>query len=237
MLQNLAFHIGMVELISYWKAACPPKLIIKAGLIDNVQIIWWKKLWFNGLGEFFYTNNIQVGMDDFVEVVCEGKSSFAGYNFEPNSKVLVPVGGGKDSVVTLELLKRAGLDVVPFALNARSACIESAVSTGFKSSDIFEIKRTIDPGLIDLNKKGYLNGHTPFSALLAFVTLLAAQLLGIRNIALSNESSANEATIPGTQVNHQYSKSFGFEEDFREYVARYISPDFNYFSFLRPLNE
>jgi hypothetical protein len=38
-------------------------------------------------------------------------------------------------------------------------------------------------------------------------------------------------------VNHQYSKSFGFESDFRQYVRDFISPDFNYFSFLRPLNE
>ncbi|MCD4665073.1 MAG: hypothetical protein K8R68_07360, partial [Bacteroidales bacterium] len=38
-------------------------------------------------------------------------------------------------------------------------------------------------------------------------------------------------------VNHQYSKSFEFEKDFREYVFKFITSDINYFSFLRPLNE
>jgi hypothetical protein len=73
--------------------------------------------------------------------------------------------------------------------------------------------------------------------MLAFITLLAARLKNIRHIALSNESSANEVSIPGTHVNHQYSKSIAFEKDFRTYVAKYISADFNYFSFLRPINE
>ena len=63
---------------------------------------------------------------------------------------------------------------------------------------------------------------------------------GVNNsnhIALSNESSANETTVENSNVNHQYSKSFEFEKDFREYTEKYISGSFNYFSFLRPLSE
>jgi hypothetical protein len=59
----------------------------------------------------------------------------------------------------------------------------------------------------------------------------------MKHIALSNESSANESTVLGQDVNHQYSKSIEFENDFRDYVKKIISGDFNYFSFLRPLNE
>jgi hypothetical protein len=73
--------------------------------------------------------------------------------------------------------------------------------------------------------------------MLAFYSLLVSAVSGHRHIALSNESSANEPTVAGTDVNHQYSKSFAFESDFRNYVKLYISADFNYFSFLRPLNE
>jgi hypothetical protein len=91
--------------------------------------------------------------------------------------------------------------------------------------------------LIELNKQGFLNGHTPFSALLAFSSLLAGKLANVGSIALSNESSANEATVQGTSINHQYSKSFAFEKDFRDYVASFISDDFDYFSFLRPISE
>ncbi len=236
-LKNLAFHIGLVELISYWKAACPPRVIIKPGSLNERQISWWKKLWFNGLGEFFYTNGIETNVEDFLKVEIESDKIFESFQFEANNKVLIPVGGGKDSVVSLELIKGAGLEVVPFILNPREASINSALSAGFVYADILQFKRTIHPELISLNNEGYLNGHTPFSALLAFVTLLAAKFSGASYIALSNESSANEATIPDTKINHQYSKSYEFEKDFREYVAAYVSPGFNYFSFLRPLNE
>ena len=73
--------------------------------------------------------------------------------------------------------------------------------------------------------------------MLGFNTILASVLSGRRNIALSNESSANEATVEGSSINHQYSKSFEFEQDFRAYVHQFISPKPNYFSFLRPLSE
>ena len=91
--------------------------------------------------------------------------------------------------------------------------------------------------MLKMNAEGYLNGHTPFSALLAFYSLLVAFASGSSFIALSNESSANEPTVPDTEINHQYSKSLAFENDFRRYVKSYINPDIQYFSFLRPLNE
>jgi hypothetical protein len=150
--------------------------------------------------------------------------------------VIIPVGGGKDSVVTLEMLQKSK-SVRPFIMNPRGATIECSRLAGFNSDEFIEVNRRIDPLLLELNARGFLNGHTPFSALLAFYSLLVSAIAGHRHIALSNESSANEPTVAGTDVNHQYSKSYAFESDFREYVKEYISPDFNYFSFLRPLNE
>ena len=44
-------------------------------------------------------------------------------------------------------------------------------------------------------------------------------------------------TIPGTDINHQYSKSLEFEEDFRSYVATYMNDVAHYYSYLRPLTE
>ena len=60
-LNNYIFHIGMVELVSYWKVACAPKVIIKPHNLDEKQISWWKKLYFHGLGEFFFLLNIPTG--------------------------------------------------------------------------------------------------------------------------------------------------------------------------------
>jgi len=236
-LKNLAFHIGMVELISYWKAACPPLLIVKPARLNPEQVEWWKKLWFRGLGEFFYTNRIVPDSENFIQIHANEGIDFEPFFYKSSEKALVPLGGGKDSVVTLELIRKTSREVFPFVLNPRGASLETAKAAGFCENQISMAFRTIDPQLLELNKLGFLNGHTPFSALLAFVSLIPAMLSGTKHIALSNESSANEATVIESGVNHQYSKSFEFEKDFREYVSKFISPDFNYFSFLRPLNE
>ncbi len=235
-IEILAFHLGMIELISYWKSACPSKIIIRPFKLNQEQIDWWKKLYFNGLGEFFYTNMIKISQDDFVEIVSESDNDLHHLSVFFNEKVIIPVGGGKDSVVTLELLKEK-FDVIPLVLNPRKATTDTIEAAGFGNDNFFRIQRTIDPLLLKLNDRGFLNGHTPFSAMLAFVTLFASAMTGARHIALSNESSANEPTESESGVNHQYSKSFEFEEDFREYVNKYISKEINYFSFLRPLSE
>ncbi len=233
--QQLLFHIGLIELISYWKIACPPLILIKPYKLNKLQVEWWKNLYFNGLGEFFYTNGIQAHMEDFVEIKAEGKT-IKPFHIQLADDVIVPVGGGKDSVVTLELLKQTE-KVKPFIINPRGATLACAAVAGFAEDEIITVNRRLDPLMLELNTQGFLNGHTPFSALLAFYGILISTVSGIKNIALSNESSANEPTVAGTQVNHQYSKSFAFEKDFRNYIHRYISEDYNYFSFLRPLSE
>lgn len=234
----LIFQMGMVELVSYWKCVCSPKVVIKPFAIGQGEIAFWKKLYFNGLGEFFYINGITANEEDFMDIACESHHKPHSVAFKLDSdSYLVPIGGGKDSVVTLEALRKAGTRIRPLIINPRGATTQCAEIAGFSQSDFFEFRRTIDPRLLQLNAQGYLNGHTPFSAMLAFYTLLASALTGLGNIALSNESSANEATVIGTSVNHQYSKSLEFENDFREYVKAFVSGDFNYFSFLRPLSE
>lgn len=232
-IEAIVFNIGMVELVSYWKCACPPTVKVLCGSLSDEQVAFWCKLYWNGLGEFYYTNGIDETPAVFMQVSCEpGGRSSAFHIIQNTDKYLVPIGGGKDSVVTLELLRRAGKTVRPLIMNPRGATVECAAKAGFPIDEVFVIRRTIDPTLLDLNAKGYLNGHTPFSAMLAFYTHLASVLSGIPNVALSNESSANESTVLGTTVNHQYSKSLEFEDDFRAYC-----PSFNYFSFLRPLSE
>lgn len=235
-LKNIVFQIGMIELISYWKSACSPKIIIKPHILNNEQIKWWEKLYFNGMGEFFYLNSIDADIDSFVKIIIDSKDELKTVKFRTDNSTIIPIGGGKDSAVTLELLSKLNNDT-PLILNTRKASIDTIKTAGYSRDKIIEIQRSIDPKLLELNEKGFLNGHTPFSALLAFISILAAIITGKKNIAFSNESSANEATIKKTNINHQYSKSFTFEKDFRFYINKYISNDFNYFSFLRPLNE
>lgn len=234
----LVFHIGMVELISYWKCACPGKVVIKPYSLTKRQIDWWKKLYYHGLGEFFYLNSIETDLDSFMQLTSNSEKSIPQLRFSSfEEKTMVPIGGGKDSIVTLEVLKRAGLEIIPMGLNPGEAITKTIMEFGNSLEESCIVYRTIDPKLLELNEKGFLNGHTPFSALLAFVTVFLAAVSGIKNIALSNESSANESTVLDSKINHQYSKSFEFEQDVRSYINQFIHKDINYYSFLRPLNE
>ena len=233
--RNIIFNMGMIELVSYWKAACPPRVLVKPVHLSSEQVKWWKKLYLNGLGEFFYENGI-IPDEDFINIIPEGEERLKKESFAGSEEVLVPVGGGKDSVVTLELLSKLK-KCRPFIVNPREASINSADVAGFGRDEIITLNRSIDPQLLELNSKGFLNGHTPFSAMLAFTATLVAALYGTGEIALSNESSANEPSIPGTDINHQYSKTLEFENDFREYLSEFITDGIEYYSFLRPLNE
>ena len=120
-------------------------------------------------------------------------------------------------------------------VNPKKTMLHCVDVAGYK--DITSVTRVIDKKIIELNKQGFLNGHTPFSALLAFTSFLVAYLKNKKYIVLSNESSANEGNVVGNTVNHQYSKSYEFENDFNYYVDNYFKIDIKYFSFLRPLNE
>jgi len=101
------------------------------------------------------------------------------------------------------------------------------------------VKRTIDKKLLKLNRKGFLNGHTPFSAYLAFLTLLVATIFEYKEIAVSNEKSSDEGNVKylGKTINHQWSKSFEFEKKFRSYSGKYLVKNIKYFSHLRSLYE
>ena len=237
--KNMAFNIGLIELISYWKCACCPQIVIKCGYINNEQIKWWKKLYFYGLGELFYTNNIHNTIEDFVTIKCEKEKNELEYGElgDDSKGYIVPIGGGKDSIVTLETLKLDKQEDYCLIINPKPVTLECAKIAGIDNNHIIEIYRTIDKKLIDLNKEGMINGHTPFSAMLAFTSYFVAYLLSKKYIALSNENSANESNVLGEKVNHQYSKSFEFEKDFEEYSNKYLKAPVKYFSFLRPLNE
>ena len=236
MLESLAFHIGMAESISYWKLACPEVVEVKPFALKKCQMAWWRDLYYNGLGEFRYLNGIDCPKQDFLRFESDTDRDFVPVDLPLLEQTLVPVGGGKDSVVTLELL-RAAMPVIPVILNPRGATVSCVEAAGSSLEETAVINRTLDPTMLRLNQEGFLNGHTPFSALLAFITLLVGFGTQSKYISLSNESSANESTVPDTDINHQYSKSIAFERDFRDYVAQHLNDEIQYFSFLRPLNE
>lgn len=234
-------HVGMVELISYWKCACPPRVILEGVSLSQEQIEWWRDLFIHGLGEFFFQNDIDPSDPKLVTIESHGEP-LQPLPHEVESAgdgELVLAAGGKDSSLALELLPR----IAPrtrrrvMILNPTRSALESVTIAGY--DDPIIIKRTIDLTLLALNKKGYLNGHTPFSAYLAFLGVMVAKKHGLGSVIVSNERSASEenAIFHGLAVNHQYSKGERFERRFREYVSRELPGSASYFSLIRPLYD
>ena len=235
---NIAFHIGVAEAISYYKIAAPKEFVIECGTLDENQKDWFKKLYYNGLGEFIYLNDIAVTQDELVDFVVK----FEGEKFEKievqtKENNIIPIGGGKDSLVSYELLKDEFPDSFMFSMNP---IVASKAILDKHPLNSIELKRELDmEKIFYFNKQGYLNGHVPFSSIVGFISIWLGLIYKTRYIVLSNESSANEENIifNGLKVNHQYSKSIEFENDFRYYVSSFITKDVEYFSFLRPLDE
>ena len=238
--RKTAFFIGLIELVSYYKAVLSPKVVIACGRMSKEDEDFFKKLYFGGLSEFFYINNVDLSEDELLRFEYEdGAEDFgaADEEFVCADINLIPVGGGKDSAVTANLLRHFKDKNMFFTVNDQKARTDTVLAAGYTEDRIVRAYRKIDPQLLELNAQGFLNGHTPFSAVVAFLSYYCAYLVGANHIVLSNEASANAPNIEGSTVNHQYSKSYEFERDFREFTKRNLVGEIKYFSMLRPFNE
>lgn len=237
----LAFHVGLAEMFSYWKLTCSPRVEIKAGHLSDLQLHWWHDLFIKGMGEYYYKNHIDFTAEPFIALQSTGghvAQDGAGGLHTSSGTVLVPIGGGKDSAVTLEILKQqhAILPLIVYPTTPASAHIVAAA----QAPAALIVRRVLDPHMIRLATSGaYLNGHIPYSAALAFIFIFAAAAKQVAYIAVSNERSAEEGNVAyhGRVINHQYSKTFAFEMLLQHYVHEHLTPQIHFFSLLRPLNE
>ena len=227
-IDNLVFNLGMIEMFSYWKATCYPQIIVRAGKLNKSQIFWWEKLLINGMGQFFYENKIK---KQSIKIISEGEGDLKKGKVT-GKKIIIPVGGGKDSAVTLNIFKDK--DPACFALNPDKVILKMV-----GEKELIIARRKIEKNLLGMNKKGYYNGHTPFVAYLSFLSVLVSYLFNKKYIVFSNEDSANEENVVwlGKKINHQYSKTYEFEKDFRKYCSSYLIENVEYFSALRMLYE
>jgi hypothetical protein len=189
----------------------------------------------NGLGEFYARNNL----NHFGKIEIDAPLDTRKGRPSPllKDRALLPIGGGKDSLVSVELLEAAGLDYSPFAVNPKGPILSSVGKIG--RTPLY-VTRTLDPEMIRLAKQpGYLNGHVPSTAINSMIAALTALLFSYSRIILSNERSASEgnAIHDGREVNHQYSKSLDFEVRIAAIMAEATGGALSYFSLLRPYSE
>jgi UDP-N-acetyl-alpha-D-muramoyl-L-alanyl-L-glutamate epimerase len=233
LLERLLFNLHLIVGISYYKTYCPGEIQVKSGVLSREEADFWNKLYTQGLGEFFYQNKIDfTGLVKFPFEEVEGRS----FRVELEERSLLPLGGGKDSIVAAEMLREKGKDFEIFNLGGYEVAGKIAKEMG---KEPIVVKRSLSEELFRLNKEGALNGHVPISAYLAFLSVFLGVIYGFKYVVLANERSANEGNVEfeGMEVNHQYSKSFEFEEDFSDYLKRFVTPGVKYFSLLRPYYE
>lgn len=233
-LDGVLRHLHLVAGISYYKAAAPREIAIETGPIPRRTARFLDRLYLFGLGELAYRNGIDLA--GRIRFPFSGDDEAPAPRWELPRRTAVPVGGGKDSVVTIEALKKAGEPIVLFSVGDYEPIREVSRVAGVPR---LLVRRTLSPELLELNRRGALNGHVPISAIIAFILAAAAVFYGFDAAALSNERSADAANLAwkGLDVNHQYSKSSAFERDFDALVRSRLLPGFRYFSFLRPYSE
>ncbi len=218
---------------SYWKLCCPKEMVLEGAELTQEQAAVLTELYEQGMGEFFYKNKLNpAGLVNFPA----GKSDFVVSSSSPLGMTvgpLVPIGGGKDSVVTTELLKAAGMSPTLFRVNEHPLIAACAIVA---DCPLRTVERRLDPLLFSLNASGgVLNGHVPATAIITGIAILTALLEGHSAVVLSAERSADEGNVEG--VNHQWSKSLRWEELLHAYVKTFIHPELKVFSLLRPWSE
>ena len=231
-LQSLHLVLGM----SYWKRYCPPAITLRAGYtLTPKQAAFWNTLYTKGLGEFFYRNKI-----DFRNLVQfpVNDVGLKPVSITTTNRLLVPIGGGKDSIVTIELLKNRQESFDTFALNPHPIMREIAETAG---QYLVEVKRTLDQKIFESSstKTAPYNGHVPVTSIYCFTGLLISAIYGYNAVVISAERSANYGNVEylGQEINHQWSKSEEFERLLQQYLEQSVTPNIRVYSLLREFQE
>ncbi len=229
------FHLTHIAAgISYYKAFLAPQLIIEGQGLSPNEAAFFNRFYIQGLGEFAIRNGLN--LQNLIRFPSDSKTVRTPIMLPHTPSALIPVGGGKDSCVTTELIKSTGLPATTIAVGNPRPIRDCMTVAGLPH---INLTRRIDPRLITLNTtRQVYNGHVPITGILAFVLWAAAILYRHPYIIMSCERSANAGNMMQGDlvINHQYSKSLDFERDFYA-LTQTVTPDIRYFSLLRPISE
>jgi hypothetical protein len=257
--------LHLIAGVSYYKAAVPDTIRIDGYAIDADTAALLETVYVQGLGEFAYRNGLNVHGIRFPAVLPSpagrgaggegtqylGAHSPGAPSPQPRPRggraasapplglrhhALVAIGGGKDSLVSIEALRGLGVAQTVSWIGGSQLIAACAQRTGLPT---LNIGRQLAPALFDFNRQGAWNGHIPVTAVNSAILVFAAVLLGVDQVVFSNERSASYGSlIEGTgEVNHQWSKGWAFEQAFAAHVRSHVAADLHYYSLLRPLSE
>jgi hypothetical protein len=233
-LERLLALLHWVAGVSYYKTALPAAVICESGAPPPATAALLEALYSEGLGELAYTNG-RDGLPAPRFPVALAAAPAGEHPARDPERVLVPVGGGKDSIVALETVRRSGCELALFSVGDPPPIARTVAVAGLPR---LLARRTLDQGLAELNARGAINGHVPITAIVSCIALLAAALNGFDAVAMANERSASSPNVSwrGSAINHQFSKSWRAEQLLRAALAE-ASAGVGLFSLLRPASE
>ncbi|MGZ4454913.1 MAG: hypothetical protein ACXVWV_02930 [Nocardioides sp.] len=230
--RRVARLLALAAGLSYYKALVPATMSVPGGLTPGEREFLTGVVQ-GGLGEFAFRNDVVAALTPRIEAPALPEPDVAPAPQTDPASALVAVGGGKDSIVTLDAIRATPVEVALFAVNSYAPITRTAEVAGLP---LLTARRTLDPLLFRLNEAGALNGHVPVTAVNSLIGCLTALRAGIDTVVFSNEASSSYGNLrwEGFEVNHQWSKGLGFEGLLRDRLA---GTGVDYVSFLRPLPE
>jgi hypothetical protein len=155
--------------VSYYKTAAPPVIDLGPTALTEAELAFLREFYLQGLGEFAYRNTL-----DLTPLRIEARQADAPQHTsaaEPSAhgRALVPFGGGIDSIVVVERVRRladAALFVVSRPADRFAAIEAPAAVTGLP---VVRAEREIDPQLLRSAELGFLNGHVPVTGILSAI--------------------------------------------------------------------
>ena len=230
--------LALSACVSYYKMAAPSTVEIRFP-VAQFEVDYLAAVIRGGLGEFAYENDLPDALVPTIvadRLRADDAADERPRDWDIAAPPLVAVGGGKDSIVTIEALKAGGFAPVLFSVNQYQPIDDTIAVSGMAS---VRVRRRLDPKIGELNSAGAYNGHIPVTAINSVVGLLAADLMGLGSVIFSNEQSADIENLVwhGFDINHQWSKSIVYETLLRATLAAYGMSSDRYFSLLRALPE
>ena len=223
----------LVAGLSYYKAGAARHVDLGSTPVGARGREFFEAALRDGLGEFSFRNELP--LDD---VTISGGSDVAALRPDiETSRVLIPFGGGIDSVVTvneLDHLERSLFVVSPSS--GRFAPLEATAA--LTQLNVVRATRHLDAQILR-GDDNFFNGHVPVTVMVTILAALAALASGHGAVAMSNEHSASAPNLRwrGRDINHQWSKSWIAEVLLGAALEERIGSDFVVASYLRDRSE
>lgn len=255
--ERLLFHIALFEINK--GASLRPELLDLGRwtpLLTPELAELWQTVLYNVWGQWRWEHNDPWYRGPALPPISA--SAAASAPASPSARTVDPgaalvfCGGGKDSLVALDLLERSGVPYSCFVYSSsiygRAAEQHRLVGDLLRKATPQRVHRQwiyddfADTPILDVwdatPVRSLTAAETPSSL---FASLPVVLRHGYQNVVLAHERSANTGNVvwdvTGEDVNHQWGKSLAAEMLLDAYVRDHLVADFSYFSILQPVHD